>query len=253
VAFLFLPFTEQTMNEQTKTIAEQLAAPFGAEDIKWKPQAVSGNRALAIPYLNARAVMDRLDEVLGIDGWQDRYDLLPDGAAICTLRVRIGKRVITKMDVGGPSEQPDEGDRRKAAVSDALKRAAVKLGIGRYLYRLAAQWVDYDAQKRQFTRPPTLPPAALPTRSDKATPSNCTPIAPTAPLDFAGRLKAFDEKMALAGLCTRGECLKHVEAACTRAGYGPLAGANDWDERRKAFAEVTARDFEKKRKAPVSA
>jgi hypothetical protein len=40
------------------------------------------------------------------------------------------------MDVGGPSEQPDEGDRVKAAFSDALKRAAVKFGIGRYLYRL---------------------------------------------------------------------------------------------------------------------
>ena len=45
----------------------------------------------------------------------------------------------------------------KAAFSDALKRAAVKFGVGRYLYRLPAQWLDYDSQKRQFARPPTLP------------------------------------------------------------------------------------------------
>ena len=45
------------------------------------------------------------------------------------------------MDVGAPSEQPDGGDRLKAAFSDALKRAAVKFGIGRYLYRLPQQWV----------------------------------------------------------------------------------------------------------------
>jgi hypothetical protein len=52
--------------------------------------------------------------------------------------------VDRKEDVGGQSEQPDEGDRRKAAFSDALKRAAVKFGIGRYLYRQKPQWVDWD-------------------------------------------------------------------------------------------------------------
>ena len=69
----------------------------------------------------------------------------------------IGDEWVTKMDVGGPSEQPDGGDRMKAAFSDALKRAAVKFGVGRYLYRLPSQWVDYDAHRKQFVRTPTLP------------------------------------------------------------------------------------------------
>ena len=34
-----------------------------------------------------------------------------------------------------------------------LKRAAVNLGVGRNLYRLPRQWLDYDPQRRQFTRP----------------------------------------------------------------------------------------------------
>jgi hypothetical protein len=118
--------------------------------------------SLAICYIDARAVQDRLDVVFGVDGWQDRYVLLPDGSAVCRLRCRIGERWVVKSDVGSPSEQPDEGDRHKAAFSDALKRAAVKFGIGRYLYRLPRQWVDWDAQKRQFVRVPTLPAAALP-------------------------------------------------------------------------------------------
>jgi hypothetical protein len=59
----------------------------------------------------------------------------------------------------GPSEQPDGGDRLKAAFSDALKRAAVKYGVGRYLYRLPSQWVDYDPQRRQF-KTTLLVPAA---------------------------------------------------------------------------------------------
>jgi len=61
---------------------------------------------------------------------------------MCRLRIKLGDRWISKTDVGSPSEQPDVGDRLKAAFSDALKRAAVKFGIGRYLYRLSAQWVD---------------------------------------------------------------------------------------------------------------
>ncbi len=146
----------------THPIAEQLAAPFPASDVRWKPQTVSGNRALAIAYIDARAVIDRLDEVLGIDGWTDAYEVLPDGSVVCTLKARIGETWVSKVDVGGPSEQPDEGDRRKAAFSDALKRAAVKLGIGRYLYRLPRQWVDWDPQKRQFVKTPALPAWAMP-------------------------------------------------------------------------------------------
>src|SRR5438094_5089004 len=83
------------------------------------------------------------------------------------------------MDVGGQSEQPDEGDRRKAAFSDALKRAAVKFGIGRYLYRLPAQWVDYDPVKKQLAQLPQLPAFALPKgKGQKPEPAKATKPAP---------------------------------------------------------------------------
>ena len=58
--------------------------------------------------------------------------MLTDDCVVCRLFVRIGGDWVGKEDVGSPSEQPDDGDKRKASYSDALKRAAVKFGIGRY-------------------------------------------------------------------------------------------------------------------------
>src|SRR5262249_1500314 len=138
------------MSDSIKRIQEQLAAPFPPDRLGWKPQSISGNRCLAVPYIDARDVEQRLDDVVGVDGREDSFEVLLDGNVVCKLRVRIGKAWRVKCDVGSQSDQPDEGDRRKAAFSDALKRAAVKYGIGRYLYAFPAQWLDYDPQKRQM-------------------------------------------------------------------------------------------------------
>jgi hypothetical protein len=143
-------------------VARALSAPFDAPEVKFKPAVVSGNRALALAYVDARVIQDRLDEVCGVAGWQDSYRVLPDGAVVCRLRLRIGRQWVTKVDVGSPGGQPDNGDRTKAAFSDALKRAAVKFGVGRYLYRLPGQWCDYDPHKREFVRVPALPAWAVP-------------------------------------------------------------------------------------------
>jgi hypothetical protein len=156
------------MTADTKAIKDALAEFFGPEEVRFKPQTLSGNRALAVAFVDARAVMDRLDKVLGVDGWQDHYDVLPSGDVVCRLSVRFGGEWLAKVDVGNPSEQKDAGDRMKAAFSDALKRAAAKWGVGRYLYRLPSSWCDYDPQRKQFVRPPQLPAWALPGGSQKA-------------------------------------------------------------------------------------
>jgi hypothetical protein len=146
----------------TEQLLERLAMPFAADEVKWKPQAVKGNRALAVCYIDARLVMDRLDEVFGVGGWKDEYTPLNNGAVLCQLSAKVGGEWVSRQDVGSESEQPDEHDRCKAAFSDALKRAAVKFGIGRYLYRLGHQWCDYDPVKKQFAGRPQLPKWALP-------------------------------------------------------------------------------------------
>src|SRR5438552_17123169 len=89
-----------------KTLTQALSAPFDLKEVKFKPQVVQGNRALALAYVDARVIQDRLDEVLGVEGWQDEYEAMPDGTVICRLRLRLGDEWVTKMDVGGPSEPP---------------------------------------------------------------------------------------------------------------------------------------------------
>lgn len=142
-------------------ILAALAAPFPESAVKWKPTNVSGNRALALAFIDARAVMDRLDAVLGLGHWSATYREAM-GGVICALSVRIEGEWIIHEDFGGLSAQPDAGDKHKAAFSAALKRAAVHLGIGRYLYRLPRQWADYDPQKRCFTKQPVVPDWAKP-------------------------------------------------------------------------------------------
>jgi hypothetical protein len=214
------------------TIARAMAAPFDVQEIKFKPQAVKGNRALALAYVDVRAIMDRLDNVLGVENWQDRYQLLPDNSVMCQLRLRIGDRWITKSDVGGPSEQPDGGDRLKAAFSDALKRAAVKFGIGRYLYRLPQQWANYDSQKQQFSSPPRLPdwamakpPKAAPVLVARAMPAKKAGL-PTDGTELHRRLREADADLAAKGLCPIGALLAHVTQAGVKAGFG--ADLSQW-------------------------
>lgn len=153
-----------------QTIGERLREPFPLTALGWKPQKVTNNRALAVPYIDARDVMDRLDDIVGVENWQDDYTFLPGGQVVCALRLKLGGEWVTKTDVGGESEQPDKGDREKAAVSDALKRAAVKFGIGRYLYSMPATWCDYDSVKKQFTQTPQVAAQFLPKQAGKSSP-----------------------------------------------------------------------------------
>lgn len=147
-----------------RAIQAALAAFFPPQHLKWKPQAVSKDKtkALAVAYIDARIVMNRLDEVVGCWNWQDAYHHTPDGGVVCTLSVCFGGQWISKSDTGGESKQPGEDDKRKSAFSDALKRAAIKFGIGRYLYFLPSNWVAYDDQKRRFTGTHSVPNWAIP-------------------------------------------------------------------------------------------
>ncbi len=143
-------------------LQRRLAAFFSADEIGYKPQTVRGDDALVAYYIDARTVMDRLDAAVGPENWQDDYTILEHGSVLCRLSVRVNGEWVAKEDVGSESEQPDAGDRLKAAVSDALKRAAVKFGIGRYLYSLPKRWHPYDSQKKRFKSTPPIPAAFLP-------------------------------------------------------------------------------------------
>lgn len=158
-----------------KQIAQALARPFAADQVRRKPLTVQGNKALAIHYVDARLVAERLDEVVGIGAWKDSYQELPDGCVLCRLSLRLGLAWVTKEDVGGESRQPDRGHKKKAAYSDAFKRAAVKWGVGRYLYGLKQEWLPYDPAKKCFVGDAPVRPAK------ERSPSHVSAPAPAAP------------------------------------------------------------------------
>lgn len=118
----------------------QLAAPFSVEDIEFRARATTNDksRALALAYITSRAVMNRLDAVLGPENWRDEYRPGPNGGVICGLTLRVAGEWITKWD----GAENTNFEAIKGGLSDAFKRAAVKWGIGRYLYATPDVWVS---------------------------------------------------------------------------------------------------------------
>ena len=149
-----------------EALRAQLEAPFPADRIKWKPIASHPKQnptsQLLAPYVSNRGVQERLDECFGTGGWQNLYRPGPQGGVLCGLSVRIVQpngvaEWVTKWD-GAENTQVEA---IKGGLSDSMKRTAVQLGIGRYLYRVPSQWVKLDERGRPAGKP-ELPPEFLP-------------------------------------------------------------------------------------------
>lgn len=138
------------MNAQE--VFDLLAAPFPTESISWRLGSVSEakKKAMALAYIDARDVMDRFDSVVSPGNWQSEYINAGNGATCCRIGVRVDGEWIWKADGAGQTDV--EGD--KGQFSDALKRAAVSWGVGRYLYDLKSPWVEYEGEGKfkKFTR-----------------------------------------------------------------------------------------------------
>ena len=146
-------------------MTRMLAEPFDPAEIKWRAGSTSEKnnqvRAMALAYIEARTAMDRLDNVVGAGNWKDQYVPGPSGEGIiCGVSILIGGEWITKWD----GAENTDFEAIKGGLSDAFKRACVKWGIARYLYRLPTKWVD-ATKKGKFVaidNPPPLPDWALP-------------------------------------------------------------------------------------------
>lgn len=124
-----------------RELEAELKKPFTFEEIEWRiGSSFERNgevKALALPYVTSRAIMDRLDAVFGLDGWEDEYQSWGNNAQLCAITVRIGDRFIKKWD----GAESTDIESVKGGLSNALKRTAVKFGIGRYLYSFDPIWV----------------------------------------------------------------------------------------------------------------
>lgn len=141
-------------------IFDELAKPFPENEIMWRIGATNAKKnggkatkGIPLAYIDARAVEDRLDFVLGPENWQCRYPY----KGCCEIGIRINGEWIWKANGAGETKMEAE----KGQYSDAFKRAAVMHGIGRYLYNLPNEWVDLDNYGKP-KQSPKLPTWAIP-------------------------------------------------------------------------------------------
>tara|TARA_R110000822_G_scaffold8575_14_gene33696 strand:- start:21 stop:788 length:768 start_codon:yes stop_codon:yes gene_type:complete len=121
----------------------KLTKPFNDADVFWRIDRSFGTWARVLCYLDARAVMNRLDDAVGPGNWQDEYSETVSGKNLCKLSIRVDGDWVSKSDGAGNTNI--EGD--KGGISDAFKRAAVKWGIGRHLYSLGDTTVNLSTDK----------------------------------------------------------------------------------------------------------
>lgn len=147
----WISLAQEIAGRAPRTLAQAqaaLAAPFPLALVELKPGATTQDksRALALPYVDLRAYQDRLDEVVGPEGWSVEYRQLGK-SLICRLTV-LG---VVREDVGEPSA--DGSNPATEALAQAFKRACSAFGLGRYLYSLPKVWADYNAEKKVFKDP----------------------------------------------------------------------------------------------------
>ena len=201
------------LDNATTKIMKRLIEPFPYEDIEWRVQQSGISRknepwAMVLAYVTNRAIMNRLDEVFGCYGWKNEYKEAPEGGVLCGISVWVDGEEgdtrpysgwVTKWD--GASNTDIESV--KGGLSNAMKRAAVQWGIGRYLYNLETNFVNVHEdvysgkyrikiKERQYSwNPPSLPVWALP-KGSKAKAVVSTPKKKKAPPAVNKTVKSGD-------------------------------------------------------------
>ncbi len=175
--------------------ATKLQAAFDPKDVEWRigrsgVKKDGGCWAMALAYLTNRAIMNRLDEVYGPEGWKNEFREWNVGGrpgVLCGISIRFNR---DDKECGGYSEWITKWDGAentdfeavKGGLSDSMKRAAVQWGIGRYLYNLEETFVETSSEKRQgwhyastkepkvvfYWKTPELPAWAIPVAKTEA-------------------------------------------------------------------------------------
>lgn len=125
---------------------------------QWRVQSFSKNKAQGqcVAYIDARDVMNLLDEVVGSENWQSDFKDI-GGQTFAGIGIKLNCNATGntttywawKWDTGSESNIEKE----KGQASDSLKRAGVQWGIGRFLYDFPIQYVTANEVKNQTNSP----------------------------------------------------------------------------------------------------
>jgi hypothetical protein len=114
---------------------------------KWRVQSFSKFKpqATCVAYIDSRDVQDMLDKSCV---WSDRY-YSEGGLLFCEITIYADGREYKRTDTGSESNV----DKEKGHSSDAFKRAAVKFGVGRFLYSLGMKYLPANENKTNTNYP----------------------------------------------------------------------------------------------------
>ncbi len=155
-----------------------LSEPFAKEDIAWRAGATSRDkkRAQALPYAEPRVYEDRLNDICPGD-WSVLFKPWGESRLICELTIFGVTRSSTGEFDDGKKNAIAEGT---VAEAQAFKRACSKFGLGRYLYEIPIQWVEYDEDKNRLADVPQLPEKFLPKKQVARSQSQIGKVNPQA-------------------------------------------------------------------------
>ena len=144
------------MKKGINEIMAELKEPFNEDELEFKVGATNEDKSmgLALAYVEARAIQNRLDRVLGVTNWKVQYREIT-GGFICNLAIRVNDEWTDKED----GAQVTDYESIKGGISSAFKRVAASgYGVGRYLYDVRNQWFSIKQRGKSyiFTDRPTL-------------------------------------------------------------------------------------------------
>lgn len=169
------------LKRRTKEVWDRLAAPFAQDDLEKLPKPLKARddnkgrceagsyysadgygcggwhaRSMHLDYVGHAGITQRLNDVLGPQGWDFMpMALTPDGLPIMSreqfwgaLTIRVEDQEVTKYDVAANYNGPQE------AWGDALRRCAMRFGVGTYLWSKSEAAL---ALKMATDQPPAAP------------------------------------------------------------------------------------------------
>ncbi|MDA3813658.1 MAG: Rad52/Rad22 family DNA repair protein [Candidatus Cloacimonetes bacterium] len=134
---------------QVNELEKKLKEPVRRSDLSFNITNVDKtNRKVQVKsQIKSQALMNRLDDLFGIDGWKDRYAVLYN-CVTCKLSIKLGDNWITKEN----SAPLVNAESLNEAFTDALRQAAVRFGLGRYLLDLPNIYVDIMENKPENSK-----------------------------------------------------------------------------------------------------
>lgn len=199
--------------------------------ISWRVVCIdlAGQRAQMSPFVDARALTERLNASYGVSGWGNRYHPFGSDAVGCELEVGgLAKSAVVRAPTG-------HADPAELAAA-ALTKAAAMHGVTLPVDPDSAAWVEYDPDEGEPLYWPEADAAPESAPESESAPEPARPLG-SEPAQGEGTPIKSEGQRAIDKLVDRlreaGSGLEAARLVMAHKGYG-----NDPDEARELYARL---------------